>query len=152
MSLSHYTRNILNIKDENINFEENCLEIKKINNKTIKVFHGKLTYTPEVCPNCGCLYESNPETIIKYGFKKNCKIKTTRVGNFDTILLLESCLGEFTVLRMIAPSEITAYAYKTDKVGKYAVSRKDALLEFLIEYYELYKDTVPSVFSNQLVG
>lgn len=72
--------------------------------------------------------------------------------NGDTILLLESCLGEFTVLRMIAPSEITAYAYKTDKVGKYAVSRKDALLEFLIEYYELYKDTVPSVFSNQLVG
>ena len=53
---------------------------------------------------------------------------------------------------MIAPSEITAYAYKTDKVGKYAASRKDALLEFLIEYYELYKDTVPSVFSNQLVG
>ena len=72
--------------------------------------------------------------------------------NGDTILLLESCLGEFTVLRMIAPSEITAYAYKTDKVGKYAVSRKEALLEFLIEYYELYKDTVPSVFSNQLVG
>ena len=72
--------------------------------------------------------------------------------NGDTVLLLESCLGEFTVLRMIAPSEITAYAYKTDKVGKYAASRKDALLEFLIEYYELYKDTVPSVFSNQLVG
>ena len=72
--------------------------------------------------------------------------------NGDTILLLESCLGEFTVLRMIAPSEITAYAYKTDKIGKYAASRKDALLEFLIEYYERYKDTVPSVFSNQLVG
>ena len=72
--------------------------------------------------------------------------------NGDTILLLESCLGEFTVLRMIAPSEITAYAYKTDKIGKYAVSRKEALLEFLIEYYELYKDTVPSVFDNQLVG
>ena len=72
--------------------------------------------------------------------------------NGDTVLLLESCLGEFTVLRMIAPSEITAYAYKTDKIGKYAASRKDALLEFLIEYYELYKDTVPSVFSNQLVG
>ena len=89
MSLSHYTRNILNIKDENITFEEDCLEIKKIKDKSIKVFHGKLSYTPEVCPNCGCLYESNPETIIKYGFKKNCKIKTTRVGNFDTILLLD---------------------------------------------------------------
>lgn len=29
MSLSNYTRNILNIKDKNITFEENCLkEIK----------------------------------------------------------------------------------------------------------------------------
>ena len=28
MSLSHYTRNILNIKDENIIFGENCLECK----------------------------------------------------------------------------------------------------------------------------
>ena len=31
MSLSHYTRNILNIKDENINFEENvnyCFDIR----------------------------------------------------------------------------------------------------------------------------
>ena len=26
MSHSNYTRNILNIKDENITFEENCLE------------------------------------------------------------------------------------------------------------------------------
>ena len=42
MSLSHYTRNILNIKDENITFEEDCLEIKKIKDKSIKVFHGKL--------------------------------------------------------------------------------------------------------------
>lgn len=51
MSLSNYTRNILNIKDENITFEENylnCLNVIKINNKTIKTFHGKLTYTPTV--------------------------------------------------------------------------------------------------------
>ena len=30
MSHSNYTRNILNIKDENITFEENCLELIKI--------------------------------------------------------------------------------------------------------------------------
>ena len=30
MSLSHYTRNILNIKDENITVEEDCVELKKI--------------------------------------------------------------------------------------------------------------------------
>ena len=89
MSHSNYTRNILNIKDENITFEENCLETIKINNKTTMVFHGKLTYTPTIFPNCGCIYEPNPETIIKYGFKKNCKVKIPKVSNYNTILLLD---------------------------------------------------------------
>ena len=89
MSHSNYTRNILNIKDENITFEENCLELIKIKGVTTKVFHGKLTYTPTSCPNCGCIYEPNPETIIKYGFKKNCKIKVDKACGYNTILLLD---------------------------------------------------------------
>lgn len=89
MSISNYTRNILNIKDKNIIFDENCLEIIKINNIDTKVFHGKLTYTPAVCPVCGCIYESNPNTIIKYGFKKNCKIKMDKLANYNTLLILD---------------------------------------------------------------
>lgn len=89
MSHSNYTRNILNIKDENIIFEENCLELIKIKGTTTKVFHGKLTYTPVSCPKCGCLYEPKPETIIKYGFKKNCKIKVDKACGYNTILLLD---------------------------------------------------------------
>ena len=89
MSLSNYTRNFLNIKDENIIFEENCLSEINNNGCITKVFHGKLTYTPSVCPNCNCLYESNPATIIKYGFKKNCNVKIPKVSNFKTILLLD---------------------------------------------------------------
>lgn len=89
MSLSNYTRNILNIKDKNITFKENCLEERKINKNIVKVFHGKLSYTPYSCPNCGCLYEKNPETIIKYGFKKNCKVKINKVSNYITLLLLD---------------------------------------------------------------
>lgn len=89
MSHNDYTKNILNIKDENIIFYENCLEIVQNNGKTIKVFHGILTYTPDVCPNFGCIYEQNPDTIIKYGFKKNCKVKLPKVSCFTTILKLD---------------------------------------------------------------
>lgn len=89
MSHSDYTRNILNIKDKNIIFYENCLEEVKIKNKIVKVFHAKLTYTPDVCPNCGCIYESNPDTIIKYGFKKNCNIKMDKISNYNVILKLD---------------------------------------------------------------
>lgn len=89
MSHNDYTKNILNIKDENITFYENCLEIVQKGNKTIKIFHGVLTYTPTVCPNCGCIYEKNPDTIIKYGFKKNCKVKLPKVSCFNTIVKLD---------------------------------------------------------------
>ena len=89
MTHTDYTRNILNIKDPNIIFDENCLEEKTTDKVTYKVFHGKLTYTPSLCPNCGCIYENNPDTIIKYGFKKNCKIKMDKLSNYSTILLLD---------------------------------------------------------------
>ena len=46
MTHNDYTKNILNIRDENITFEENFLELVKIKRITIKVFRGKLTYAP----------------------------------------------------------------------------------------------------------
>ena len=74
MTHTDYTKQILNIKDENIYFDENCLEIKKINNLDTKVFNGYLTYTPENCPKCGCINEGFDD-IIKWDFKKNCRLK-----------------------------------------------------------------------------
>ena len=89
MSQSNYTRNILNIKDENIIFGENFLNEEKINGSTTKVFHGKLTYTPSHCPKCGCVYDIEQDNIIKYGLKKNCKIKIHKVSVFKALLLLD---------------------------------------------------------------
>ncbi len=84
---SHYTRNILNIEDKNIHFFENCLETKKIKGIVTKIFHALLTYTPDYCPICGTLSASS-NNIIKWGFKKNCKIKIPKVSNYNTILNL----------------------------------------------------------------
>ena len=42
MTHTHYTKEILNIKDNNIFFYENCLETRKDGNIEIKVFHGFL--------------------------------------------------------------------------------------------------------------
>lgn len=79
---------MLNIKDENIYFYEDCLEIKKIKGIQTKIFHGYLTYTPTCCPKCGCINRSFND-IIKWEFKKNCKIKLTKVSNYNTLLLLD---------------------------------------------------------------
>ena len=88
MTHTNYTKKILNIKDENIYFYDNCLEIKKINGINTKIFHGYLTYTPEYCPHCGCI-NGGFHDIIKWNFKRNCKIKIAKVANYNTILLLD---------------------------------------------------------------
>lgn len=88
MTHTDYTKKILNIEDENIYFYEDCLEIKEIKGIKTKIFHGYLTYTPEYCPRCGCVNEGFDD-IIKWNFKRNCKIKVTKVANYNTILLLD---------------------------------------------------------------
>lgn len=88
MTHTDYTKNILNIKDENIKFYENCLENVKVNGTITKVFHGFLTYTPIYCPKCGCINQSSND-IIKWNFKRNCKIILPKISNFNTILFLD---------------------------------------------------------------
>ena len=88
MTHTDYTKKILNIKDKNIYFYDNCLEIKKINGVDTKIFHAFLTYTPDFCPHCGCM-NGGFHDIIKWNFKRNCKIKITKVANYNTILLLD---------------------------------------------------------------
>jgi len=87
MTHTDYTKIILNIKDNNIYFYENCLETIKIRGTNTKVFHGYLTYNPDYCPCCGCINENN--SIIKWAFKKNCKIKMPKVSNYNCILFLD---------------------------------------------------------------
>ena len=88
MTHTDYTKKILNIEDENIYFYEDCLKVEKINGITTKIFHGYLTYTPSFCPKCGCVNQGFDD-IIKWNFKRNCKIKITKVCNYNTLLLLD---------------------------------------------------------------
>ena len=88
MTHTDYTKEILNIKDNNIYFYENCLETKIIKDKKTKIFHAYLTYTPNCCEHCGCVNEGF-EDIIKWDWKRNCKIKIPKVSNYNTILLLD---------------------------------------------------------------
>ena len=85
MTHTDYTKEILNIKDNNIYFYENCLETKKENGLEVKIFHGYLTYTPEYCDKCGIVNEGTKD-IINWGFDRNCLVKIPKVSNFNTVL------------------------------------------------------------------
>ena len=87
MSTNNYILNLLNIKDENIFISSNKLENKEIKGINYKIIEGILTYNPEFCPICGIMnYSSND--IIKWGFKKNCKVKIPNISNCKSLLIL----------------------------------------------------------------
>ena len=85
MSTNDYILDLLNIKDKNI-FILNNIEEKVIKNKNYKVIEGILTYKPQSCPCCGIVNESYD--IIKWGFKRNCKVKIPRISNCLSLLIL----------------------------------------------------------------
>ena len=87
MSINNYILNLLNIKDNNIYILSNKLETKIIKEKNYKIIDGILTYIPECCPCCGCVNESHND-IIKWGFRRNCKIKIPKISNCYSMLIL----------------------------------------------------------------
>ena len=86
MSNNDYILNLLNFKDPNIYILNNIQE-KIIKNKKYKVIEGILTYNPSHCPCCGTINESTDD-IIKWGFRKNCKIKIPKISNQLSLLIL----------------------------------------------------------------
>lgn len=87
MSINNYILNLLNIKDENIYILTNNFQNKVIKGKNYKIIEGILTYNPDFCPKCGCINESHND-IIKWGFKKNCKVKIPKISNCYSLLIL----------------------------------------------------------------
>ena len=86
MSMNNYILNLLNIEDKNIFILPNIKE-KIIKNKKYKIIEGFLTYIPESCPCCGCVNESHND-IIKWGYRRNCKIKIPKISNCFSMLIL----------------------------------------------------------------
>lgn len=85
MSINKYI-NLLNIEDKNIFILPN-IQKKIIKNKNYKIIEGILTYTPEYCPGCGYVNESH-NVIIKWRYRKNCKIKISTLSNCFPLLIL----------------------------------------------------------------
>jgi len=86
MSNNDYILNLLNIKDPNI-YILNNIEEKIIKKKNHKIIEGILTYKPEKCPCCGVINNSSND-IIKWGFRKNCKVKIPKISNCNSLLIL----------------------------------------------------------------
>lgn len=87
MSTNNYILNLLNIKDKNIYILTNNEEFRTIKKQKYRIVEGILTYNPDFCSCCGCRNESHND-IIKWGFKRNCKVKIPNISNCKSLLIL----------------------------------------------------------------
>lgn len=168
MSHEYCILNLLNIKDKNIKLSKNFYDTLTIDNITYKVIKGILSYEPEFCPKCGCIF-NNHQTYEKNGFKSS-DILMLDVSGHGCILRLKkqrflchSCNKKF-----FAQTNIVNKCCFISNQVKYAIalalkekiSEKDIALRFRVSpntveriidsYYDnkkLYKNYLPEVLS-----
>lgn len=157
---------MLELKDNNVIFKENCYYKEKIKGITYKIFEGYLSYNPKFCPKCGVIFDNKFE---KHGFITS-DIKLPQVLGYKTILrlhkqryLCKHCNKAFTL-----SSSITNYGCYISNNTKHNIARdlvkkrseKDIALDndvspntvekIMDSYYEtqkLYKHYLPEVLS-----
>lgn len=121
MSNQNYITEMLELKDNNINFFEKCYYKEKINNVVHKIFEGYLTYQPSHCYKCGVAFDSNFE---KHGFIIS-DIVVPDVSGYKTILrlhkqryLCKHCNKAFTL-----KTSVTDYGCFISKNTKWKIAR-----------------------------
>ena len=166
MSNQNYITEILELKDNNVIFKENCYYKEKIKGIIYKIFEGYLSYKPKFCSKCGVVFDDKFE---KHGFITS-NIKMPEVSGYKTILrlhkqryLCKHCNKAFTLSSSITNygcfiSNNTKHNIAKDLVKKR--SEKDIALDnnvspntverIMDSYYEtqkLYKHHLPEVLS-----
>jgi len=131
VSLHDSILNLLDIKEENIIFDEEfCIdEVKK--EQVCKVFKATLSYVPDACFNCGHVFD---ESFIKHGYKAS-DITMPNVSNFKATLrlrkqryLCKHCSSTFILKTNLVDQN--CFISKKTKVavalqGKMKISEKD---------------------------
>lgn len=166
MSNQNYITEILELKDNNIIFYENCYFKEKIKGVYHKIFEGYLTYQPKCCDKCGVAFDNLFE---KHGFITS-DIKIPNVSGYNSILrlhkqryLCKHCHKAFTLKTSIVDygcyiSKNTKWKIANDlreKRSEKDIARANNVSPNTVErvmdsYYEsvkIYKNYLPSVLS-----
>ena len=166
MSELNYIIEMLELKDNNIKFYENCYHKEIIKGITYKVFAGVLPYQSLCCSQCGVVFDNKFE---KHGFITS-NIKIPDVSGFKTILRLKKqrylckhCGKAFTLRDNV--TDYGCFISKNTKI-KIAVELRNKISEkdiaknnnvspntverIMDSYYDtqkLYKNYLPKVLS-----
>ena len=109
MSISNDIRNLLDIQDANIIFEENCVKEGMLKGRACKYITGKLTLDPRHCKHCGIKSE---DYIISKNGTQMSRITLPITGVHPTYLFLKkqcfsckACDSSFTAETPIVKKE-----------------------------------------------
>ena len=166
MSDLNYITEMLELKDKNIKFFENCYHKEKIKGVYHKVFDGILTYQPLCCEKCGVAFDNKFE---KHGFI-TANIKIPDISGFKTILRLKKqrylckhCGKAFTLRDNVTEygcciSKNTKWKIANDlrnKISEKDIAKNNNVSPNTVErvmdsYYDnqkIYKNYLPKVLS-----
>ena len=88
MPQDNYIRNLLNIKDQNITFDEDGIHDEFIKDKTCRIIDAHLSYIPTQCDKCGCAFESTDD-YEKKGFDKGSYVVVPTIFKMTCFLFLK---------------------------------------------------------------
>ncbi len=164
MSNTNNIKELLNIEDQNIHFEEECVTTELKKGFKCKIIRAKLDYTPAFCPKCGVVKD---ELIVRHGLKKS-DIKIPSVSRFKTYLRLfkqrwkcDHCHSTFFCVTNIVDkncfiSNTTRYAIAedlTEIVSEKSIAKKNnvshtTVSKIITSHFDnkkLYKHFLPKV-------
>ena len=137
------------MKDNNLNFNENFLDERKIKGQRCLVIMGYLKNDLDFCPHCGCI---NNGTIIKKG-TETCLIKINKISELTSYLELKKQVYKCKNCnrKIISQSNIVDYRCRISNNVKLAILNcaKEMMSKSLIaRFYNVSDNTVQSVFDT----
>ena len=149
MSLSNSITKLLNMEDNNLNFNEDFLEERKIKGKRCLVIMGYLKNDLEFCPHCGCI---NNRTIIKKG-TETCLIKINKISELTSYLELKKQVYKCKNCnrKITSQSNIVDYRCRISNSVKRAILNcaKEIMSKVLIaRFYNVSDNTVQNTFDT----
>ena len=86
MSVTNDIKNLLDIQDENITFEEDCVQDEEYKGRICTFITGKLTYDPKYCERCNA---KNIDYIVYKNGTQTSRITIPITGVKPTYLRLK---------------------------------------------------------------
>lgn len=153
MSITNSILKMLNMKDKNINFDENYLEEITVNGKRSLIFRGYLDVDLKCCPHCGCI-----DNIIKNGTKTLKPVKIPSISGLTSYLKLTKQLYKCKNCNKKITPQTTEIGYRCriSNNTKYSITTysKEAIsYKFIAHIHNVSNMTVQrqnrKVFSNE---